>query len=53
MNKKSQGEISSQNAFKALKKAVKGVIAESKLRGHPLIIWQNGKVVKVPAKKLK
>ena len=40
-------------AYKALRKAVKNVIAERKLRGQPLIIWRNGKVVKIPASQLK
>ena len=39
-------------AGKAMRKAVKNVIAERKLRGQPLIIWRNGKVVKVPANQL-
>ena len=49
MVKKSEGEILSQKAYKAIKKAVRGVIADRKMRGEPLIIWKNGKVVKVPA----
>jgi len=40
-------------AGKAFRKAVKKVIAEHKLRGTPLIIWCNGKVVKIPARRLK
>ncbi len=39
-------------AVKAMRRAVKNVIAERKLRGQPLIIWKDGKVVKVPAKNL-
>ena len=39
-------------AVKAMRKAVKNVIAERKLRGQPLIIWRDGKVVKVPASQL-
>ncbi len=39
-------------AVKAMRKAVKNVIAERQLRGQPLIIWRDGKVVKVPAKQL-
>ena len=39
-------------AVKAMRKAVKNVIAERKLRGQPLIIWRNGRVVKVPARQL-
>ena len=36
-------------AGKAMRSEVKKVLAEKKLRGHPAIIWKNGKVVKVPA----
>lgn len=39
-------------AVKAMRKAVKNVIADRKLRGQPLIIWRDGKVVKVPASQL-
>jgi hypothetical protein len=52
MIKKAQGELLSQKAVKAIKKAVRGVIADRKMRGEPLIIWKNGKVVKVPSRQL-
>lgn len=52
MNKKAEGEIFSQKAHKAIKKAVRGVIADRKMRGEPLIILRDGKVVKVPASQL-
>ncbi len=39
-------------AVKAMREAVRGVIAERKLRGQPLIIWRDGKVVKIPASQL-
>ena len=39
-------------AGKAMRSAVKKVIAERKLRGEPLIIWRDGKVVKIPANQL-
>ena len=39
-------------AEKAMHQAVKKVIAECKLHGWPLIVWENGKVVKIPASKL-
>ncbi len=52
MIKKKEGEIISQKAYKAISKAVRGVIADRKMRGEPLIIWKNGKVVKVPAQRL-
>jgi len=52
MIKKAEGVIMSQKALKAIKKAVRGVIADRKMRGEPLIIWKNGKVVKIPAQQL-
>ena len=52
MIKKAVGVILSQKAEKAIKKAVRGVIADRKMRGEPLIIWKNGKVVKIPAHRL-
>jgi hypothetical protein len=52
MIKKAEGEILSQKAFKAFKKTIRGVIADRKMRGEPLIIWKNGKVVKIPARQL-
>ncbi len=39
-------------AGKAMRSAVRKVLAEKKLRGEPAIIWRNGKVVKIPAKQL-
>ena len=53
MLSKNEGEIYSKKAEKAMKKAVQGVIADRKMRGEPLIVWKNGKVVKIPAKDLK
>ena len=52
MIKKAEGEILSKKAEQAMKKAVRGVIIDRKMRGEPLIIWKNGKVVKVPAQRL-
>lgn len=46
------GNSISALADKAMRKAVKNVIAERKLRGQPLIIWRDGKVVKIPASDL-
>jgi hypothetical protein len=40
------------NAKKALKEAVQGVIDDHKRTGRPVVIWRNGKVVKVPASQL-
>ena len=39
-------------AERALKSAIRKLIREHKRSGHPVIIWQNGRVVKVPAHKL-
>jgi membrane-bound ClpP family serine protease len=39
-------------AEEALKKAVADVIAEHKRTGEPLVIWRDGKVVKIPADQL-
>jgi hypothetical protein len=38
-------------AIKAMRSAVRKVLAEKELRGQPAIIWEDGKVVKVPASK--
>jgi len=40
-------------AEKALKEAVKEVVRENKKAGLPLIVWKDGKVVKIPSSKLK
>ena len=50
MPKKPFGVDLSEKAFRALKKAVKNVVADRKMRGEPLIVFRNGKVVKIPAK---
>ncbi len=52
MNDAALCNILSRKAEKALKKAVQGVIQDRKMRGEPLIVWKNGKVVKIPAKQL-
>jgi len=52
MRKKPEGARILEMAEKAIKKAVKGVIADRKMRGEPLIVWKNGKVVKIPAQRL-
>ena len=36
-------------AEEALKKAVADTIADHKRTGDPIVIWQNGKIVKIPA----
>lgn len=40
-------------AVQAMRKAVKNVILERKIRGHPLIVWKDGKVIRIPAGRLK
>ena len=42
-----------QKAEKALKEAVQDVIKENKKAGLPLVVWKNGKVVKVSPDKFK
>jgi hypothetical protein len=37
----------------ALKEAVAEAIAEHKLRGHPIVVWRDGKVVTVPPEEIK
>jgi hypothetical protein len=39
-------------AEKALREAVAEAIAEHKLRGHPIIIWRDGKVVSIPPEEI-
>jgi hypothetical protein len=39
-------------AEKALREAVAEAIAEHKLRGHPIIIWRDGKVVAIPPEEI-
>jgi hypothetical protein len=39
-------------AEKALKSAVKKVVAEHKRIKLPLVVWKKGKVVKIPAHKI-
>ena len=49
---KTESSLLLAKAVKAMRKAVRNVIAERKLRGQPLIIWRDGKVIKVPASQL-
>jgi len=39
-------------AEEALKKAVAKAIADHKRTGDPIVIWRDGKVVKIPAKQI-
>ncbi len=52
MAKKVSSELIFKKAGKAMRNAVKKVLAEKKLKGYPAIIWKDGKVVKLPASKL-
>ncbi|MBI4768702.1 MAG: hypothetical protein HY787_29630 [Deltaproteobacteria bacterium] len=36
----------------ALREAVAEAMAEHKLRGHPIVIWRDGKVVSVPPEEI-
>ena len=36
-------------AFRALKKAVRGVVKRHQESGRPLAVWKNGKVVRISA----
>lgn len=40
-------------AEKAIKKAFDGVVKENKKAGLPIIVWKNGKVVKISPDKFK
>ena len=40
-------------AVQAMRKAVRNVISEHKLYKRPLIIWKDGRVIKLPASRLK
>ncbi len=39
-------------AEKALREAVAEAVAEHKLRGHPIIVWRDGKVVSIPPEEI-
>ncbi|MEW6041240.1 MAG: hypothetical protein AB1633_06930 [Elusimicrobiota bacterium] len=41
-----------EKALIALKEAVRDVIIRHKQTGRPLVLWKNGRVVKVSAEKL-
>lgn len=51
-NKKITDEKLQAGAEKALKEAVREVIEDHRRSGRPVIVWRNGKVVKVPASQL-
>ena len=39
-------------AEKALQIAVENTIEEHRLSGDPIVVWENGRVVKIPASKI-
>ena len=41
-----------RKAEMALKEAVADAIAEHKLRGHPIVVWRDGKVVTIPPEEI-
>ena len=54
MNKKNSAKLTlGQKAEKALKEAVRDVIRKHKNDGLPLVVWKDGKVVKIPPQKMK
>jgi len=53
MNKKYSKVSIPKIAEKAIKEAFKEVVKENKKAGLPLIVWKDGKVVKIPLEKLK
>ena len=49
-SKKKPAEVPLEKlAEEALKEAVAEAIAERKRAGHPIAVWRNGKVVRIPA----
>lgn len=54
-NKRKSGRRTStimQRAGKALRIAVARTIEEHRLSGDPIVVWKNGRVVKIPANKI-
>ena len=51
--KRTRGSLSLlQKAEKALHIAVAKTIEEHRLSGDPIVVWKNGRVVKIPASKI-
>lgn len=50
--KNMSGKAMAFRAEEALKKAVAHAIADHKRTGDPIVIWQDGKVVKIPAEQI-
>jgi hypothetical protein len=42
-------KILQEKAFKALREAIREVIEEHKRNKRPLVVWRNGKIVKISA----
>jgi len=52
MNKRRRGiPQDALKAEKALRIAVANVIEEHRQSGDPIVVWKNGKVVRIPAKR--
>lgn len=47
MTQKEKNQVIIDNASKAMRSAIRKVKADRKMRNQPLIIWENGKVVRV------
>ena len=41
-----------RDAYKALRIAVAKALANHKRLGHPIYVWEGGKVVRIPARRL-
>ncbi len=50
--KKTKKTLLIKKAEKALKKAVAKVVKEHRQKNLPLVVWKNGRVVKIPASQL-
>ena len=53
MTAKQNNDLILRNATKAMRSAVRKVIADRKLRDQPVIVWKDGKVVRLKVDKLK
>ncbi|MEW6616329.1 MAG: hypothetical protein AB1401_12815 [Thermodesulfobacteriota bacterium] len=50
--KNMSGKAMAFRAEEALKKAVAHAIADHKRTGDPIVIWRDGKIVKIPAEQI-
>jgi hypothetical protein len=53
MTAKQKNELLLKSAAKAMRSAVRKVVAERKLLGQPVLVWKNGKVVRSSAGKIR